>query len=107
MGDATVATVEKGRLWLDRAVAEIAEYIEELAVREPRPGRDHHETSERATREDQMRARRLIAMTMLAAAGDDRCRVWRREEQPEAAAEAEASSRAASCASARRTTSTP
>jgi creatinine amidohydrolase len=43
MGDATVATVEKGRLWLDRAVTEIAGYIEELAVREPRPGRDHHE----------------------------------------------------------------
>ena len=43
VGDATVATVEKGKLWLDRAVAEIAEYIEELAVREPRPGRDHHE----------------------------------------------------------------
>jgi hypothetical protein len=43
IGDATVATVEKGRLWLDRAVAEVASYIEELAVREPRPGRDHHE----------------------------------------------------------------
>jgi creatinine amidohydrolase len=43
MGDATVATVEKGRVWLDRAVAEIAGYIDELAEREPRPGRDHHE----------------------------------------------------------------
>jgi creatinine amidohydrolase len=43
MGDATVATVEKGRLWLDRAVEEIAGYIDELAEREPRPGRDHHE----------------------------------------------------------------
>jgi creatinine amidohydrolase len=43
VGDATVATAEKGRLWLDRAVEEVAEYIDELAVREPRPGRDHHE----------------------------------------------------------------
>ncbi len=42
MGDATVATPEKGRLWLERAIAEVAEYIDELAVREPRPGRDHH-----------------------------------------------------------------
>src|SRR5947209_9232124 len=43
IGDATVATAEKGRLWLDQAVREIAGHIDELARREPRPGRDHHE----------------------------------------------------------------
>ena len=48
MGDATVATAEKGRMWLDQAVAEVAEYIDELAARAPRPGRDHHEPGEEA-----------------------------------------------------------
>ena len=43
MGDATVATAEKGRIWLDRAVDEIADHIDELARRRPRPGRDHHD----------------------------------------------------------------
>jgi creatinine amidohydrolase len=42
IGDATVATAEKGRLWLERAVAETAEHIDEMARRAPRPGRDHH-----------------------------------------------------------------
>jgi len=43
MGDPTVATSEKGRIWLNRAVAEIAGYIDEMARRAPRPGRDHHD----------------------------------------------------------------
>src|SRR5438093_681251 len=43
IGDATVATAEKGRLWLERAVEEITEHIDELAKRAPRPGRDHHD----------------------------------------------------------------
>ena len=42
IGDATVATVEKGRMWLDRAVEEICEYIDDVARRRPRPGRDRH-----------------------------------------------------------------
>jgi creatinine amidohydrolase len=43
IGDATVATAEKGRLWLEQAVREIAGHIDELAGRSPRPGRDHHD----------------------------------------------------------------
>ena len=43
LGDATVATAEKGRLWLERAVEEVAGHIDELSAREPRPGRDHHD----------------------------------------------------------------
>jgi hypothetical protein len=43
IGDATVATAEKGRLWLEQAVKETAGHIDELARREPRPGRDHHD----------------------------------------------------------------
>jgi len=42
IGDPTVATAEKGRLWLDRAVEEICEYIDDVAERTPRSGRDHH-----------------------------------------------------------------
>jgi creatinine amidohydrolase len=43
MGDATVASAEKGRLWLEQAVKEICEHIDEVARRAPRPGRDHHD----------------------------------------------------------------
>ncbi len=43
VGDATVATAEKGRRWLEQAVREIGEYIDDVARREPRPGRDHHD----------------------------------------------------------------
>ena len=45
IGDATVATAEKGRIWLDQAVSEICEHIDEVAGRAPRPGRDHHDDS--------------------------------------------------------------
>jgi hypothetical protein len=48
IGDATVATAEKGRIWLDQAVSEVASHIDELAARRPRPGRDHHEGAEPA-----------------------------------------------------------
>ncbi len=41
-GDATSATVEKGRALLEQAEREIAEYIGEVAVRERNPGTDHH-----------------------------------------------------------------
>jgi creatinine amidohydrolase len=44
-GDAAAATVAKGRVWLERAVAEVAEFIGEVAVRPHAPGADHH-TSE-------------------------------------------------------------
>jgi hypothetical protein len=50
MGDATVATAEKGRIWLERAVEEIAEHIDELSRRRPRPGRDHHDSAVSAGR---------------------------------------------------------
>ena len=43
VGDATVATAEKGERLLSAAVAEIREYIEEMATRPRRPGRDNHE----------------------------------------------------------------
>ena len=42
MGDATVATAEKGRLFLERAQAEAAEFIAEVAARPRDPGIDHH-----------------------------------------------------------------
>ena len=45
IGDATVATAEKGRIWLEQAVSEICEHIDEVARRTPRPGRDHHDDS--------------------------------------------------------------
>jgi creatinine amidohydrolase len=43
IGDATVATVEKGRIWLDQAVKEVCQHIDEIARRPHRPGRDHHD----------------------------------------------------------------
>jgi creatinine amidohydrolase len=43
VGDATVATREKGEVLLDAAVAEVREFIAEIATRRRRPGRDHHE----------------------------------------------------------------
>jgi creatinine amidohydrolase len=41
-GDATAATAEKGRIFLDQATKEVAEYIGEVARRPHTPGRDHH-----------------------------------------------------------------
>ena len=53
IGDATAATAEKGRMWLERAVEEICEYIDDMAGRRPRPGRDHHPAAMSGThRED-------------------------------------------------------
>jgi creatinine amidohydrolase len=46
MGDATVATAEKGRVWLERAQAEAAAFIAEAALRPPAPGDDRHEIDE-------------------------------------------------------------
>jgi creatinine amidohydrolase len=43
IGDATVATQEKGRIWLEQAVKEVCRHIDELARRPHRPGRDHHD----------------------------------------------------------------
>ena len=43
VGDATVATAEKGSRLLSAAVAEIREYIEEMATRPRRPGGINHE----------------------------------------------------------------
>ncbi|MGZ4430056.1 MAG: creatininase family protein [Gaiellales bacterium] len=43
LGDPTTATAEKGRMWLERAVEEVCEHIDEVARRSPRPGRDHHD----------------------------------------------------------------
>ena len=43
IGDATVATAEKGRIWLEQAVTEVCQHIDEMHRREPRPGRDHHD----------------------------------------------------------------
>ncbi len=40
-GDATLATAEKGRIWLERAQAEIAEFIDEIATRPRMPGKAH------------------------------------------------------------------
>lgn len=45
IGDATVATAEKGRIWLEQAVREIAGHIDEVKRRRHRPGRDHHHES--------------------------------------------------------------
>jgi creatinine amidohydrolase len=42
VGDATVATREKGETLLAAAVEEIGEFIAEMATRPRRPGRDHH-----------------------------------------------------------------
>lgn len=42
MGDPTVATAEKGRVFLERATEEAAGFIAETARRPHAPGRDHH-----------------------------------------------------------------
>ncbi len=42
MGDATVATADKGRLFLERAQEEAANFIAETAYRKPEPGADRH-----------------------------------------------------------------
>jgi creatinine amidohydrolase len=42
MGDPTVATAEKGRLFLERAREEAAGFIAEVARRPHAPGEDHH-----------------------------------------------------------------
>jgi creatinine amidohydrolase len=44
MGDATVATAEKGRAFLAQAHDEVARFIDEVARRPHAAGRDHHET---------------------------------------------------------------
>jgi creatinine amidohydrolase len=41
-GDAAAGTAEKGRVWLEQAQTEIAEFIAEVAVRPHTPGVDHH-----------------------------------------------------------------
>jgi creatinine amidohydrolase len=43
MGDATVATAEKGRAWLTQAHDEVARFIDEVARRPHAAGRDHHD----------------------------------------------------------------
>jgi creatinine amidohydrolase len=43
VGDATVASAEKGRLWLEQAVKEVGEYVDEVARRPLRAGGDHHD----------------------------------------------------------------
>jgi creatinine amidohydrolase len=43
LGDATVATAAKGEAWLEAAVEEIGGFIEDIATRRRRPGKDHHE----------------------------------------------------------------
>jgi creatinine amidohydrolase len=42
VGDATLATAEKGRIWLEQAVKEIVDYIDEVGRRPLGRGRDHH-----------------------------------------------------------------
>jgi len=42
MGDPTVATAEKGRVFLDRAIEEATDFIADAARRPRAPGRDHH-----------------------------------------------------------------
>ncbi len=46
MGDATVATADKGRVLLERARAEAAAFIIEVASRPHEPGADHHQPIE-------------------------------------------------------------
>ena len=41
-GDAAAGTAEKGRIWLEQAQKEIAEFIGEVAFRPHAPGVDHH-----------------------------------------------------------------
>jgi creatinine amidohydrolase len=47
MGDATVATAEKGRILLERAREEAAGFIVEVASRSRDPGIDHHDLERR------------------------------------------------------------
>jgi creatinine amidohydrolase len=47
MGDATVATADKGRVWLERACAEAAQFVAEVAARPHEPGGARHESLER------------------------------------------------------------
>jgi creatinine amidohydrolase len=47
MGDATLATAEKGRALLERARAEAAGFIHEVASRPHEPGRDRHDRQHR------------------------------------------------------------
>jgi creatinine amidohydrolase len=44
MGDATVATEDAGRTFLEQAHREVARFIEEVARRPHAAGRDHHQT---------------------------------------------------------------
>jgi creatinine amidohydrolase len=50
MGDATVATAEKGAALLRRAQHEAAEFIAEVSRHPHSPGRDHHEEPDHARR---------------------------------------------------------
>ena len=43
VGDPTVASAEKGRALLDRAVDEVGEFVDELLARKRRPGADRHD----------------------------------------------------------------
>ncbi len=49
VGDATVATADKGRVLLERAREEAAGFIAETSVRRRDPGLDHHDPEERRT----------------------------------------------------------
>ena len=57
-GDAAAGTAEKGRIWLEQAQKEIAEFIAEVAVRPHAPGVDHHERLAGGRRAAQPRPRR-------------------------------------------------
>jgi creatinine amidohydrolase/Fe(II)-dependent formamide hydrolase-like protein len=46
MGDATVATAEKGAAFLEQASDEVARFIDEVARQPHAPGRDHHPIAE-------------------------------------------------------------
>ena len=50
MGDPTVATAEKGRLFLERAQEEAAEFISEVSRRTRAPGEDRHQEDSHARR---------------------------------------------------------
>ncbi len=47
VGDATLASAEKGRIWLEQAVREIGQYIDEVGRRPLGRGRDHHNGASR------------------------------------------------------------
>ena len=55
MGDATVATAEKGRVLLERARAEAAAFIIEVASRPHEPGADHHQPIEEEASQGRVR----------------------------------------------------